>query len=185
MPRVVLYQPQIPPNTGNVARTCAATAQELHLVEPLGFEISDRQLKRAGLDYWPYVPLHRHGDWQAFQTRRRRRGGRLIALSALAETSYSRFHFAEDDWLLFGRETEGLPVEVQAEADVCLTIPMARHRHHPEGGVRSLNLASSVAVVLFEALRQIDDRCEPVPTSGDPSPDACTQTAADTTAGVG
>ncbi len=185
MPRVVLYQPQIPPNTGNIARTCAATAQELHLVEPLGFEINDRQLKRAGLDYWPYVPLHRHGDWQAFQAQRLQRGGRLIALSALASTSYCHFRFNPDDWLLFGRETEGLPEAVQAESDAWLTIPMARHRHHPQGGVRSLNLASSVAVVLFEALRQIDDRCEPVPCPGDPSPDACTRTAADTTAGVG
>lgn len=185
MPRVVLYQPQIPPNTGNIARSCAATAQELHLIDPLGFEISDRQLKRAGLDYWPYVPLHRHGDWAAFRASQRQRGGRLVALSALASTSYSRFRFEPDDWLLFGRETEGLPEAVQAEADACLTIPMARHRHHPQGGVRSLNLASAVAVVLFEALRQIDDRCEPVPTAGEPSPDACTQMAADTTAGVG
>ena len=157
MPRVVLYQPQIPPNTGNVARTCAATGQELHLVEPLGFEISDRQLRRAGLDYWPWVPLHRHPDWQRFQEERWRRGGRLVALSAHGSCSYTGFGFAATDWLLFGRETDGLPSALMAEADICLTIPMARSRHHPGGGVRSLNLASAAAVVLFEALRQLGE----------------------------
>jgi tRNA (cytidine/uridine-2'-O-)-methyltransferase len=157
MPRVLLYQPQIPPNTGNVARTCAATAQELHLVEPLGFEISDRHLRRAGLDYWPWVPLHRHGDWGDWRLEQQRRGGRLVALSAHSAHSYADFAFAADDWLLFGRETEGLPVPLLAEADCCLTIPMARSRHHPGGGVRSLNLASAVAVVLYESLRQLGE----------------------------
>ncbi|MCH9715195.1 MAG: tRNA (cytidine(34)-2'-O)-methyltransferase [Cyanobacteria bacterium] len=156
MPRVVLYQPQIPPNTGNVARTCAATAQELHLVAPLGFEISDRQVRRAGLDYWPFVPLHQHADWGALQRERRARGGRLVALSALGRDAYTHHAFADDDWLLFGRETDGLPPAVLADADICLTIPMARSRQHPGGGVRSLNLASAVAVVLFEALRQLE-----------------------------
>ena len=156
MPRVVLYQPQIPPNTGNVARTCAATAQELHLVSPLGFEISDRQLRRAGLDYWSYVPMHQHPDWSGFQREQQARGGRLVGLSALTDRPYTQFSFADNDWLLFGRETDGLPTQIQAECDALLTIPMARSRLHPEGGVRSLNLASSVAIVLFEALRQLD-----------------------------
>jgi tRNA (cytidine/uridine-2'-O-)-methyltransferase len=156
MPRVVLYQPQIPPNTGNVARSCAATGQELHLVEPLGFEINDRQLRRAGLDYWPYVPLHRHPHWTALLQERQRRGGRLVGLSALTDAPYTGFSFAEDDWLLFGRETDGLPPAVQADCDALLTIPMARSRSHPEGGVRSLNLATAVGVVLFEALRQLE-----------------------------
>jgi tRNA (cytidine/uridine-2'-O-)-methyltransferase len=155
MPRVVLFQPQIPPNTGNIARTCAATAQELHLIAPLGFEINDRQLRRAGLDYWPFVPLSEHADWEAFAQARRQRGGRLVALSAHSSLSYTEFAFREDDWLLFGRETDGLPEGVLAAADVGLTIPMARSRHHPGGGVRSLNLASAAAVVLFEALRQL------------------------------
>ncbi|MCP9926955.1 tRNA (cytidine(34)-2'-O)-methyltransferase [Cyanobium sp. CH-040] len=157
MPRVVLFQPQIPPNTGNVARTCAATAQELHLVEPLGFEISDRRLRRAGLDYWPWVPLHRHADWEHCCRERQRRGGRLVALTAHAQHSYAAYRFAADDWLLFGRESDGLPPQLLQTADVCLTIPMARSRHHPGGGVRSLNLASAVAVVLFEALRQLGE----------------------------
>lgn len=158
MPRIVLYQPQIPPNTGNVARTCAATAQELHLVEPLGFEISDRSLRRAGLDYWPYVPLSRHGDWDAFTDHRRQRGGRLLALSALAATPYTAIRYRPDDWLLFGRESDGLPAAVLAQACQAVTIPMARPRQHPEGGVRSLNLSVSVGIVLFEALRQLQPR---------------------------
>lgn len=156
MPRVVLYQPQIPPNTGNVARSCAATGQELHLVAPLGFEISDRQVRRAGLDYWPYVPLHHHRDWGAFRQQRQGRGGRLVGLSALSDGPYTAYTFSKDDWLLFGRETDGLPADVKAECDALLTIPMARPRTHPGGGVRSLNLASAVAIVLFEALRQLD-----------------------------
>ncbi|SBO42304.1 tRNA (cytidine(34)-2'-O)-methyltransferase [Cyanobium sp. NIES-981] len=162
MPRVVLYQPQIPPNTGNVARTCAATAQELHLVGPLGFEISDRTLRRAGLDYWPYVALTVHPDWQAFDRQRRLQGGRLLALSAHGSTPYTAFPFQPDDWLLFGRETDGLPQARLEQADALLTIPMRRSRHHPEGGVRSLNLSVAVGVVLFEALRQENgppDRC--------------------------
>jgi tRNA (cytidine/uridine-2'-O-)-methyltransferase len=156
MPRVILYQPEIPPNTGNVARTCAATGTELHLVEPLGFSINDRQLKRAGLDYWPLVPLSRHADWSALQHQRASRGGRLVALSSHGATPYNAFRFEADDWLLFGRETEGLPPAVVAQADACLTIPMARSSRSLVNGVRSLNLSVAVGVVLFESLRQLD-----------------------------
>lgn len=155
MPQVVLYQPEIPPNTGNVARTCAATGSGLHLVEPLGFSIDDRQLKRAGLDYWPLVTLTRHANWQTFADERAACGGRLIALSSHAETAYCDFSFQPDDWLLFGRETSGLPAPVLASADACLTIPMARSQRQQPGGVRSLNLSVAVGVVLFEALRQL------------------------------
>ncbi len=155
MPRIVLFQPQIPPNTGNVARTCAATTTPLHLIEPLGFVIDDRQLRRAGLDYWPWVDLQRHGDLEAFQRHRSRQGGRLVALSAHAELPYSHFDFAASDWLLFGRETEGLPAELLAIADARLGIPMAGGLNRG-GGVRSLNLSVAVAVVLFEALRQLE-----------------------------
>ena len=151
-PRVVLYQPQIPPNTGNVARSCAATGAELHLVGPLGFEISDRHLRRAGLDYWPWVPLHQHEHWQAFRRHRQSLGGRLIALSSRAHEPYDQFAFAPDDWLLFGRETDGLPAEVLGEADQLLTIPMPAVAGG--AGVRSLNLSVAAAIVLFEALRQ-------------------------------
>ena len=156
MPRLVLFQPEIPPNTGNVARTCAATCTELHLIEPLGFEISDRTLRRAGLDYWPWVPLHRHADWQAFREEQQRRGGRLLALTSHASQPYHRIAYQADDWLLFGRETSGLPQEVLSEADMALTIPMPGSVAHG-GGVRSLNLATAAGVVLFEALRQLQD----------------------------
>ncbi|MCP9899074.1 tRNA (cytidine(34)-2'-O)-methyltransferase [Cyanobium sp. Cruz CV13-4-11] len=155
MPRVVLYQPQIPPNTGNVARTCAATGSELHLIEPLGFTISDRHLRRAGLDYWPWVSLQLHADLACFLAERQRRGGRLIALSSQVEATYTEFRFRNDDWLLFGRETDGLPNALQATAEARLTIPMARRARQGEGGVRSLNLSVSVGIVLFEALRQL------------------------------
>jgi tRNA (cytidine/uridine-2'-O-)-methyltransferase len=156
MPRVVLFQPQIPPNTGNVARTCAATGTELHLVEPLGFEINDRQLRRAGLDYWPWVRLHRHRDWTAFLACQQRLGGRLVAMSSHASKPYTEFGFHDSDWLLFGRETEGLPRPQQAAASELLTIPMACAARDSAdgGGVRSLNLSVAVGVVLYEALRQ-------------------------------
>jgi tRNA (cytidine/uridine-2'-O-)-methyltransferase len=156
MPQVVLFQPLIPPNTGNVARTCAATGTALHLIEPLGFSLDDRSLKRAGLDYWPLVDLNRHADWAAFTQARRQSGGRLVALSSHAQQPYSAFAFAESDWLLFGQETEGLPAEVLANADAGLTIPMRQGRRNLPAGVRSLNLSVAVAVVLFEALRQLE-----------------------------
>ena len=155
MPRVVLYQPEIPPNTGNVARTCAATCTELHLIEPLGFEISDRSVRRAGLDYWPWVQLHRHPDWQSFALHQGERGGRLLGLSRHASQPYHQQSFQADDWLVFGRETTGLPPELLQQMDARLLIPMPGSVDLG-GGVRSLNLASAVAVVLFEALRQLD-----------------------------
>jgi tRNA (cytidine/uridine-2'-O-)-methyltransferase len=154
MPRLVLFQPEIPPNTGNVARTCAATQTELHLIEPLGFEISDRTLKRAGLDYWPWVTLHRHACWPSFRHHQQQQGGRLLALSRYGSQAYTELQYRPNDWLLFGRETSGLPSEVVAEADACLAIPMAGSVENG-GGVRSLNLATAAGVVLFEALRQI------------------------------
>ena len=156
MAQIVLYQPQIPPNTGNVARTCAATGTPLHLVEPLGFTIDDRQLKRAGLDYWPLVSLQRHASWSVFADHQKALGGRLIAFSSHARQSYLDWRFGPDDWLLFGRESDGLPSEVQDCADVSLTIPMARAAGPDRRGVRSLNLSVAVGVVLFECLRQQD-----------------------------
>src|SRR4028119_1643459 len=102
MVRLVLVNPQIPPNTGNIARTCAATSTELHLVGPLGFEISDRYLKRAGLDYWPYVKLHYHESLEAFKTVHQQRGGRCLGFSVGGNCNYVSFQFQPDDWLLFG-----------------------------------------------------------------------------------
>ena len=148
MPRVVLVHPEIPPNTGNIARTCAATKTELHLVEPLGFELSDRYLKRAGLDYWPYVDLQVHKSWAALLATARQQGGQLIGFSTKGTERYTQIAYQPQDWLLFGKETAGLTPEMLAACDVTAVIPMA------EPGVRSLNLSASVAIGLFEALRQ-------------------------------
>ncbi|NER83416.1 MAG: tRNA (cytidine(34)-2'-O)-methyltransferase [Leptolyngbya sp. SIO1D8] len=148
MSRVVLVYPEIPPNTGNIARTCAATATELHLVKPLGFELSDRYLKRAGLDYWPYVSLSVHDSWQAFQVMAQETGGRLIGFSTSGTCSYIDVDYHLNDWLLFGKETAGLSSEILAACDITARIPMR------QPGVRSLNLSVSVAIGLFESLRQ-------------------------------
>lgn len=149
MPRVVLVHPQIPPNTGNVARTCAATGTELHLVGPLGFEISDRYLKRAGLDYWPYVNLNFHPTVADFQNYYQKHEGRLIGFSVRGTESYVKYQFQEDDWLLFGSETDGLPSEMLSLCHNLVYIPMT------QPNVRSLNLSVSVAIALFEVRRQL------------------------------
>jgi tRNA (cytidine/uridine-2'-O-)-methyltransferase len=149
MPRVVLVNPLIPPNTGNIARTCAATGTDLHLVGPLGFELSDRYLKRAGLDYWPYVQLTVHESLAAFQQAHQKIGGRLVAFTTKGTCSHVQFKFQEPDWLLFGSETEGLPAGLMAACDARVQIPM----YQPQ--VRSLNLSVSAAVGLFEARRQL------------------------------
>jgi tRNA (cytidine/uridine-2'-O-)-methyltransferase len=149
MPRVVLVNPLIPPNTGNIARTCAASNTELHLVGPLGFELSDRYLKRAGLDYWPYVKLTVHEDWEAFAQFYQSQSGKLIGYTTRGASSYLEIEYQDDDWLMFGSETEGLSA---AALDLCQArayIPMR------QSGVRSLNLSVSVAISLFEAKRQL------------------------------
>ena len=148
MPKIVLVYPEIPPNTGNIARTCAATATELHLVEPLGFELSDRYLKRAGLDYWPHVNLQVHPCLDSFYEYQRSIGGRLIGFTTKSEYSYIEINYSDDDWLLFGSESQGLPKTLLEGCDRTAKIPM------PHSGVRSLNLSVSAAVGLFEALRQ-------------------------------
>jgi tRNA (cytidine/uridine-2'-O-)-methyltransferase len=150
MPQVVLVHPQIPPNTGNIARTCAATGTPLHLVGPMGFEISDRYLKRAGLDYWPFVPLHIHADLEEFIAYHGGVGGRWVGFSVRGSSgSNYEFSFQADDWLLFGSETEGLPAEALARCKAVVYIPMS------QPGVRSLNLSVSAAIGLFEARRQL------------------------------
>lgn len=149
MLRVVLVYPLIPQNTGNIARTCAATGTQLHLVGPIGFELSDRYLKRAGLDYWPYVNLHYHDSLAAFQAVHQQQGGRWIGFSTRAECSYVRFQFQSDDWLLYGSETTGLPAQVLQSCNAIVRIPMIQPK------VRSLNLSVSAAVGLFEARRQL------------------------------
>ncbi|TRV03205.1 MAG: tRNA (cytidine(34)-2'-O)-methyltransferase [Microcystis wesenbergii Mw_MB_S_20031200_S109] len=147
--RVVLINPQIPPNTGNIARTCAATKTELHLVGPLGFEISDRYLKRAGLDYWPHVKLMYHLTIDDFCVYQPKSGGRAIGFSVRGSSSYVEYSYQSGDWLLFGSETDGIPADLLNKCDDTVYIPMA------EPGVRSLNLSVSVAIGLFEARRQL------------------------------
>ena len=145
---VVLYQPEIPPNTGSVARLCAATLTPLHLIEPLGFKIDDKHLKRAGLDYWEFVDLHVHSSWQQFLEKRT--GKRLLYFSKKAVRSYTQVSFAQDDCLVFGPETRGLPEEwIALNPERALRIPMLGT------GVRSLNLSNAVAIVLYEGLRQL------------------------------
>lgn len=145
---IVFVEPEIPPNTGTTARLCAATNTSFHLVGPLGFSLEDRYLKRAGLDYWPYVDLHSYSDWTDFV--HRRPPGRLLAFSARATRSYTQVRYAPDDLLVFGSETRGLPDEIRtACADSLYTIPMQSPY------VRSLNLANAAAIVLYEALRQL------------------------------
>jgi tRNA (cytidine/uridine-2'-O-)-methyltransferase len=149
MPRVVLVNPEIPPNTGNIARTCAATCTELHLVGPMGFELSDRYLKRAGLDYWPYVNLHTHDCFADFYAHSQNQGGRLIGFSTKGTINYIEIEYSNDDWLLFGSETKGMSLEQLNQCHTTAQIAMA------QPGVRSLNLSVSVAIGLFESLRQL------------------------------
>ena len=145
---VVLFEPEIPPNTGSVARLCAATRSPLHLIEPLGFEIDDKHLKRAGLDHWPHVDLQVHGSWQEFTARHRQ--ARLRFFSKKAAKSYTSAHFGEDDFLVFGPETRGLPESLlRANESHSYLIPMM------SPAVRSLNLANAVSIVLYEGLRQL------------------------------
>jgi tRNA (cytidine/uridine-2'-O-)-methyltransferase len=144
---VALVEPEIPPNTGNIARLCAATRTPLHIVGVTGFRLDDRAVKRAGLDYWPEVQLQRHRDLPALYSALPT--ARFLYLTTKAERSYADWQFAAHDCLVFGRETRGLPEDLlHANWDRCLTIPML----NPQ--VRSLNLATSVAIVLYEALRQ-------------------------------
>lgn len=149
MPRLVLVEPQIPPNTGNIARTCAATGTQLHLVAPLGFELSDRYLKRAGLDYWPHVDLHYHTDLENFKNFHQQKGGRLLGYSIHGKCNYVDYQYREDDWLIFGSETSGLPKPLLEYCDQTLYLPMKSKV------VRSLNLSVSAAIGLFEAHRQL------------------------------
>ena len=144
---VVLVEPEIPPNTGNVARLCAATKSVLHLVEPFGFKLDDTQLKRAGMDYWQHVEWHRWANWKAFETQLPA-GVRLWFIESGGPKIYSEVKFSVGDYLVFGRETAGLPRPLlEKNREHWLRIPMFNAQS------RSLNLSNCVALVLFEALR--------------------------------
>ena len=151
---IVLVEPEIPPNTGNIARSCAATGTVLHLVKPLGFSIDDKSLKRAGLDYWPYVTLEVHESLQEFMDRYE--GRRMFLATTKGSREYSSVAFADGDMILFGRETAGLPRDfIRRQEEInpgcSIRIPMSEDTR-----LRSLNLANSVNIILFEALRQMD-----------------------------
>jgi len=146
--QIVLVEPEIPPNTGNVARLCAATKTTLHLIEPFGFKLDDAQLKRAGMDYWQHVEWHRWPSWTAFE-RRLPVGARLWFIESKGPKLYTEVKFSTADYLVFGRETAGLPGQLlEQNRERWLRIPMFN------GPSRSLNLSNCAALVLFEALRQ-------------------------------
>ena len=148
MVHIVLVEPEIAPNTGNIARLCAATGTRLHLVGRLGFRLDDRSLRRAGCDYWDRVDAVVHADWAAFT--RALPANRRLALSARARRPYTRVQYQDGDCLVFGSESRGLPAAIlERDPELALTIPM------PGGGVRCLNLATAAGIVLYEALRQI------------------------------
>ena len=146
---LVLVEPEIPPNTGNVARSCAATGAVLHLVKPLGFSIDDKSLKRAGLDYWQYVNLEVHESLDDFM--KKYDGRRMYLATTKGGMIYTDAAFEDGDMILFGKETAGLPKDFIAEhEDTAIRIPMSEDTR-----LRSLNLSNSVNIILFEALRQI------------------------------
>ena len=148
--RLVLYQPEIPPNTGNVARLCAATKTPLHLIEPLGFKIDDKHLKRAGLDYWPFVNLSVHPNWADFEAQvlSPDPAARIVLTSARAGTPLHQFAFRPGDAIVLGQETKGLPDFLHDLYPDRVRIPLAC------ADVRSLNMSTAAGILLFEALRQ-------------------------------
>jgi tRNA (cytidine/uridine-2'-O-)-methyltransferase len=146
---IALYEPEIPPNAGNIARLCAATGSRLHLIGRLGFRLDDKHLQRAGLDYWPHVDLVRHVSWEDFLNE----GLKVWLVDCPASLPYTQAQFQDGDCLLFGSESKGLPRSLRDQfASRTIGIPM------PTGNVRSLNLATSVGIVLYEALRQVNRR---------------------------
>ncbi len=145
--RIALFQLDIPQNTGTILRLCACLGVEAHIIEPAGFPVSDRAFRRAGMDYLDQVTIHRHPSWQAFEDWRRGEGLRIALFTTRAATSYVSHAYQHGDILLFGRESSGVPEEVHEAADARLLIPL-------RPGLRSLNVAVSVAMAVGEAMRQ-------------------------------
>ena len=143
---IVLVEPEIPPNTGNVARTCVMTSTRLHLVEPLGFSLSEKEVRRSGLDYWRYLDLEVHSDFESLQ--KAYSVNRFLYFSTRGEEYYYEIDYNYDDFIIFGSETKGLPEEILKKAEHVIRVPMV------EQIPRSLNLGNTVALVLYEALRQ-------------------------------
>lgn len=145
---VVLYEPEIPQNTGNIARTCAATGSSLHLIEPLGFSLEDKYMKRAGLDYWDKLDLHVYKNYEEFVEKNP--NAEVYYLSKKAKRVYSDIAYPKDVYLMFGKETKGIPETIlKQHEEKCLRMPM-------RGGLRSLNLSNAVAIAVYEVLRQHD-----------------------------
>ncbi len=145
---IVLHQPEIPQNTGNIGRTCVATGTSLHLIEPLGFRLNEKELKRAGMDYWDRLDVTRYMDFNDFNEKHP--GAKIWMATTKAKRSYTEVSFGMDDFIMFGKESAGIPEEILVEnAENCIRIPMGND-------IRSLNLSNSVAIVLYEALRQND-----------------------------
>ena len=143
---IVLVEPEIPQNTGNIARTCSVTGARLHLVKPLGFEVTDKNLKRAGMDYWEHLDVHRYVNFEQFK--QAHPNAKIWMATTKAKHTYTDVTFGPDDFIMFGKESAGIPEEILVEnEETCIRIPML-----PQ--IRSLNLSNSVAIVLYEALRQ-------------------------------
>lgn len=143
---IVLYEPEIPANTGNIGRTCVATGTKLHLIEPLGFSLSEKALKRAGMDYWSQLEVERYVNYEDFL--QRNPGAKIYMATTKAKKIYSEASYEPDCYIMFGKESAGIPEEILIEhPEECVRIPMI-------GETRSLNLSNSVAIVLYEALRQ-------------------------------
>ena len=143
---IVLFEQEIPANTGNIGRTCVATGTSLHLIEPLGFSLSEKALKRAGMDYWQDLDVHTYINWEDFCEKNP--GAKIYYATTKARHVYSDVHYESDCYIMFGKESAGIPEEILKEnPDTCVRIPMI-------GETRSLNLSNSVAIVLYEALRQ-------------------------------
>ncbi|MBP5298359.1 MAG: tRNA (uridine(34)/cytosine(34)/5-carboxymethylaminomethyluridine(34)-2'-O)-methyltransferase TrmL [Lachnospiraceae bacterium] len=145
---IVLHQPEIPANTGNIGRTCVATGSTLHLIEPLGFRLDEKSIKRSGMDYWEHLDVTRYINYQEFLEKNP--GAKIWYATTKARRSYTEVSFGENDYIMFGKESAGIPEEILVDNEEnCIRIPML-----PE--IRSLNLSNSVAIVLYEALRQND-----------------------------
>ena len=148
MLRLALYQPDIPQNTGTMLRMAACLGLAVEIVEPAGFDVSDRHLRRSGLDYLDHVPITRHRSWEAFEAWRREAGLRLVLATTAGAVPYTAFAFGERDCIMVGRESAGVPETVHASADARVFVPM-------RAGLRSLNVAVSAAMIVGEAIRQV------------------------------
>lgn len=145
---IILHQPEIPANTGNIGRTCVATGTSLHLIEPLGFRLNEKEIKRAGMDYWEHLDVTTYVNYEQFKEKHP--GAKIWMATTKAKRSYTEVEFGMDDFIMFGKESAGIPEEILVDnEDTCIRIPMLDK-------IRSLNLSNSVAIVLYEALRQND-----------------------------